>query len=208
MTSSNLSQLASRWTEFVWHTASSGISAVVRRCPGAPIFMLADGKVVRKALAEFSVITFASLLPLLVIVLTNALSDPKSSIGDAFAKYTKAGEILFFVGPIVGASFFLLATEFRRNLNGAPFLSERVWFMVYAFLALVVSVVMLVVHHLSEVQAADVLRYASYVIYGVSLYFSYLQFVYGNFEGAGAVAPTSGAREVSAALAGFDGEHE
>lgn len=181
---------------------------VFPKLPGTAIFKIAGDGVIRKAWIEFIVVLGFAVLPLGMVIFTNVLSSSDATIFSEFGRYTKAGEIFFYVGPIIGSSVYLLATEFRRNLNGSQFAYERVWFLGFSIVALILSSVMLVVHHLDKTGNPNALRYFSYVIYVVSLYFSFLQYVYSNFEGKsseiGDKAPPQEA--VNAGLAGFNGE--
>lgn len=180
---------------------------MVARLPGSAIFFMAGPGVVRKAAVEFVTISFFSVLPLLTIVLTNSLSESGAPFWSELSRYTKAGEVFFFVGPVVGASVYLLWTEFRRSLNGPRFAAERFWFLLYSMGSILIAVVMLVVHHLEKTGNGDSLRVASYWVYGISLYFSFLQFVYGNFEGASSVdGPPEKLDELNRELAGFNGD--
>jgi hypothetical protein len=183
-------------------------NAVFPRLPGSAIFRIAGQGVLLRASTEFAIVLFFSLLPLLTIVFTNWISPSEGSLWAEFKRYTEAGEVFFYVGPIIGASIYLLITEFRRNLNGKKFAIERFWFLLFSIGSLVVSLVMLVVHHLGQTDDSGALRIVSYWIYGVSLYFSFLHCVYGTFEGATPETGEDGAEQqtLNDGLLDFDGE--
>ena len=167
--------------------------------PGAPAFRASSLKDFKKTLWEFFCTLIFSLLPLFVIHLLQVLSSDSSMFSfGIISKYIDAGQIFFYVGPILGGIVYLLIFDVK--------MPDRLWFIVYIILCLVTSVTVLVLHHLSQIIVNGNVITVSIIVYVVSLYFSFVYMLYGNLSNDYGSVMDERQSAVDNGLQGFTGE--
>lgn len=186
-------------------TGIKGLGAVFRRAlapiysllwffPGAPAFHWCRGRRV-EALVEFLWVFFVSVIPLAVVFLVFiGISDGKGFAAingavDQVLDYTQAGQLFFYVGGILGGVAHLLVVDDLRSDYDSDKdeiarhrRRERGWLMGYLILALVISILLLVLYHLKVLGDNSWLSLSSFIVYGVSLYFWFVLFLYNHIR--------------------------
>lgn len=161
---------------------------VVRTCywvPGIPAFYAATKDNIKSAIGEFLSSLIFSLLPLLAIYGIEVLrSTPTSFSPLAIFQYIEAGQIFFYVGPIIGGVFYLVLTDLRKNSENfkETDIPERFWFLLYLILCPTASVIILVLHHTGILNNSITVIHLSVLIYSISLYFNFVNTLYSHLS--------------------------
>jgi len=189
-------------------------SLVIKTCywfPGIPAFHASSMDSFKKALIEFLSTFCFSILPLLTIYSVEVLrSSPTNFSPFAIFQYLNAGQIFFYVGPIIGGIFYLILTDARKNIDNLKEeteIPERLWFLLYLIFCLIASVVILVLHHTGVLNNSKLVIYLSLVIYCISLYFNFINTLYGHLSNDYNKKSKNAQAVVVAGLKGFTGEH-
>lgn len=177
--------------------------------PGMRAFHAAGAKNCLKALGEFICIFIIGSVPLVLILLIEIFKSNLSISFPVFSKYIDAGQIFFYVSPIVGNIFYLVVIDFKKTAESSSKTSndERFWFNTYLFIVSIASTLILVLYHTNLITNKEALVYSSLAIYAVSLYFNYLYVLYGYITNDYIASEGAASKEITDGLAGFNGEN-
>lgn len=177
--------------------------------PGVPALHASSWDSFRRASGEFLSSFGFSLLPLIAIYCAELLrTTPTNYSLTSINHYVEAGQIFFYVGPIIGGIFYLLLTDVKKNLGNIKEtgVQERLWFLLYLVLCPTASALILILHHTRTVNNTKALISSSIAIYLISLYFNFINTLYVNLRNDYPKADRNAINSVVNGLAGFDGE--
>lgn len=178
--------------------------------PGVPALYAATKDNIKSAMGEFLSSFVFSLLPLLAIYGIEVLrSKPTNFSPLAIFQYLEAGQIFFYVGPIIGGVFYLVLTDLRKNSENTKKtdVPERIWFLVYLILCPIASVIILVLYHTEILNNSEMVIYLSLFIYAISLYFNFINTLYGHISINYNNRTGIDQKNIVRGLDGFTGEH-
>lgn len=194
----------------VWSCFYSLVLSLFYKLPGVPAFYASSMESFKKTFYQFLSTLSFSLLPLLTIYGVEVLrSDPTSFSGVSTLQYINAGQIFFYVGPIIGGVFYLLVVDLIKGTNepsGKSEVPERFWFLAYLVVCLVASVVILVLYHTNVISNGKLVIALSAFIYCISLYFSFVDTLYNNLSNNYGAITRENQDAIVNDLTGFDGE--
>ncbi|WP_219861521.1 hypothetical protein [Vreelandella piezotolerans] len=157
--------------------------------PGSFAFRIANEEDKKRALKKLGVLVFFSVLPLLCVLLLT-LFFPGGPAGNFF-EYTQGGQIFFYVGSVMGSVTCLIAFEDVLDLHQDGDIqgeqrggreTEKLWLIFYLVISSLIALGALMTMQIKGETNALAVNFASYTLYGFSLYFWYVCILYESLK--------------------------